>query len=290
MLGPTGSGKTRLAIEVGKGFHGEVVVADSRQVYRRLDIASNKPSAAQRAEIPFHMIDIVEPDSGFNAAEYVRLARVLIDEVHARRKVAVLEGGTMLYVDALLDGFSLAGVPPQLERRQELETLPLTELSEILRELDPTAEVDLKNAVRVVRAIEVLEAVGPPLARARRRQEPPWAVVRVGLEPRWPDLDRRLQQRALDQLRRGLLAETEAALAAGVGEKSHALSGIGYAEAVAHLRGQVSLEELPELIAASNRRYARRQMKWLRRDRRIRWFPSEPDPAPGILNYLEKEL
>jgi len=264
-----------------------VVVADSRQVYQMLEIATNKPSPEQRRAVRYHMIDFVDPRAGFNAAQYVDGARAAIEDILARHRTPVVEGGTMLYVDALTEGFSLAGVPPNPELRRELETMDAGELRERLQRLDPDAEVDVRNPVRMIRAIEVLDAVGPPLRRLRRRTPPPWNIVRVGLTAETKVIDERLVKRSREQVARGLVAETRAALDAGVPQNAPVLTGIGYAEALAHIRGEVSLDELPNVMAISNRQYARRQLLWWRRDARIKWFEIEPDPLPAILNYVE---
>ena len=286
IVGPTGIGKSQLAFELAGRLGGEIVVADSRQVYRKLDIATNKPSPERRRLARYHMIDFVDPSASFNAAEYVKGARASIDDIFARGRVPILEGGTMLYVEALTEGFSLTGVPPNVELRRELEKLPITDLRERLVALDPESGVDLDNPVRMVRAVEVLEAVGPPLRRLRTRVAPPWELVRVGLIAGLPVIDKRLEERSRAQVARGLVAETQAALDSGVPVTAPVLSGIGYAEALAHIRGEVSLDDLPEVMAASNRRYARRQLRWWRRDPRVRWFEIEPDPLPAILNYV----
>ena len=286
IVGPTGIGKSQLAFELAGRLGGEIVVADSRQVYRKLDIATNKPSPERRRLARYHMIDFVDPSASFNAAEYVKGARASIDDIFARGRVPILEGGTMLYVEALTEGFSLTGVPPNVELRRELEKLPITDLRERLVALDPESGVDLDNPVRMVRAVEVLEAVGPPLRRLRTRVAPPWELVRVGLIAGLPVIDKRLEERSRAQVARGLVAETQAALDSGVPVTAPVLSGIGYAEALAHIRGEVSLDDLPVVMAASNRRYARRQLRWWRRDPRVRWFEIEPDPLPAILNYV----
>jgi tRNA dimethylallyltransferase len=202
----------------------------------------------------------------------------------------IVEGGTNLYVDALLDGLTLAGVPPRPDRRAELEQLALGELATIVRRLDPDAELDFANRVRLVRAIEVLEVAGPPLRRLRTRVRPPWEGVRIGLRMPLEQLHARIAERCERQLERGLVEETRKALEAGVRGHSQALSGTGYAEAVAYLEGRVTLLELPGLMARNNRRLAKRQLTWLRKDGRIRWFEAAGDPVPAILNYLEEAL
>ena len=288
VVGPTGIGKSALAFDLALQTGGEIVVADSRQVYERLDIATNKPSVDQRRRVRYHMIDFVDPATTFNAAEYVEGARAAIDDIAARGRVPIVEGGTMLYVDALCDGFSLTGVPPSAELRAELSRLDASALSERLLALDPDPGVDLHNPVRMIRAIEVLEAAGPPLRRLRLRTPPPWRAVRIGLTADLALIDKRLEARSGAQVQRGLVAETQAALDSGVPPTAPVLTGIGYAEALAHIRGELTLEELPIAMARSNRRYARRQLRWWRRDTRIRWFAIEPDPLPAILKYVRE--
>lgn len=262
------------------------MVADSRQVYQLLDIATNKPTPEHRAAVRYHMIDFVDPSSSFNAAEYVRGAMAAIADIRRRGQLPIVEGGTMLYVDALCDGFTLTGVPPDPSLRIELGTLDVDSLRELLLGLDPDPGVDLRNPVRMIRAIEILKAAGPPLRRLRTMTPPPFEAVRIGLVADLKVIDERLVERSRRQVDRGLVAETESALDAGVPAGAPVLSGIGYAEALAHIRGELTLEELPEAMARSNRQYARRQLRWWRRDARVRWFEIEPDPLPGILNYV----
>ena len=286
IVGPTGIGKSQLAFRLALELGGEVVVADSKQVYQRLDIATNKPSQEARERVRYHMVDFVDPARGFNAAEYVQGARAAITDIGTRGGVPVVEGGTMLYVDALCDGFSLTGVPPNAELRAELETLDLPALRDRLLTMDGDPGVDLQNPVRMIRAIEVLQAAGPPLRRLRTRTPPSWNPVRIGLTAPLEVIDRRLEDRSRQQVERGLVAETQAALDSGVPENAPVLTGIGYAEALDYIHGELTLEELPQAMARSNRRYARRQLRWWRRDTRVTWFEIEDDPLPAILKYV----
>ena len=288
IVGPTGIGKSQLAFDLALRLGGEIVVADSRQVYERLDIATNKPSPEMRRRVRYHMIDFVDPSLRFNAAQYVHGATAAIDDIAARGLVPIVEGGTMLYVDALSDGFTLTGIPPNAELRKELEQDDLDTLRARLLAVDPDPGVDLRNPVRVVRALEILDVAGPPLRRLRTRTAPRWQPVRIGLTASLDVIDSRLEERSRRQVERGLVAETRQALADGVPPTAPVLTGIGYAEALAHIRGELTLDELPRAMARSNRRYARRQLRWWRRDARVRWFEIEPDPLPGILNYLDE--
>jgi tRNA dimethylallyltransferase len=287
IVGPTGIGKSQLAYRLALELKGEIVVADSKQVYQRLDIATNKPSPERSAKVRYHMVDFVDPTHGFNAAEYVRGAREAIADIAERGATAIIEGGTMLYVDALCDGFSLTGVPPNAELRAELAALDLSALRQRLLNLDADPGVDLQNPVRMIRAIEVLQIAGAPLRRLRTRTPPPWEALRIGLTAPLEVIDQRLDERSREQVRRGLVAETQSALDAGVPESAAVLTGIGYADTLIHLHGDLTLAELPLAMARSNRRYARRQLRWWRRDPRVRWFEIEPDPLPAILNYVK---
>ena len=288
VLGPTGAGKTDVASRLAEALGGEVVVADSRQVYRRLDVATNKPTPEQRARARFHLVDVADPELAYDVHRHVTAARDCVERIAAAGRPVVVEGGTGLYVDALLDGFSLASVPPRPERRAELARRPVAELAATVRRLDPEARVDEANPVRLIRAIEVLESAGPPLAARRKREPPPWRIVRVGLAVSAEELARRLEVRVREQIERGLVGETRRLLASGVSPSAPALSGIGYAEAVRHLAGETDEAQLAAAILSANRRYAKRQMTWLRRDRRIRWFPAGQDAVPAILRYLKE--
>ncbi len=287
IVGPTGVGKSEVAFELARRLDAEIVVCDSRQVYRMLDIATNKPSPEAMQAVPYHLVGIADPGQSFSVFQFVEAASAAIREIHGRGRLALVEGGTMLWADALAEGFSLGGVPPRPERRAELARLSVEELAEILRKLDPAARVDVRNPVRLVRAIEVLEVAGPPLERLRWRQ-PLFATLRIGLTDELASIDARLAERSREQVRRGLVAETRAALEAGVPPDAPVLTGIGYAQAVAHLRGEISLEELPEAMARANRRYARRQLRWWRRNPAVRWFQVET-AVDGILRFLEEQ-
>jgi len=286
IVGTTGIGKSELAYRLALAVGGEIVVADSKQVYQRLDIATNKPSPERREHVRYHMIDFVDPATGFNAAQYVQGARAAVADIAARGKTPIVEGGTMLYVDALCDGFSLTGVPPNPGLRAELEALDVSALRERLLSLDPDPGVELQNPVRMIRAVEILQAAGPPLRRLRTRTPPSWESLRIGLSASIEVIDRRLEERSRQQVERGLVAETRSALEAGVPATAAVLTGIGYADTLVYINGELTLEELPLAMARSNRRYARRQLRWWRRDQRVRWFEIEPDPLPGILNYV----
>jgi len=288
-MGPTAIGKSRAAFEIARMLNGEIVVCDSRQVYDRLDIATNKPSPESMRQVRYHLVGIADPRTTYTVFEFVGAANAAIAAIAARGKLAIVEGGSMLWADALTEGYSLAGVRPRPQRRAELAHLPVEELAALLHRLDPDAAVDTRNPVRLIRAIEILEVAGPPLARRRTRHPPAWTPVRIGLTADLRTIDQRLTERSREQLARGLIAETRAALAFGVPPDAPVLTGIGYAEALMHVQGEVALEELAEVMARSNRRYARRQLRWLRRNPGITWFDATEDPVPRILEFLQEQ-
>ena len=290
IVGPTGIGKSHAAFEVAQALGGEIIVADSRQVYDELDIATNKPGPAAMMAIRYHLVGVADPRSVFNAHDFVQAAQRALEEIVSRGRLPIVEGGSVLWTDALCDGLSLAGVPPEPGRRAELERLSTGELEETLEALEAGLPIDRKNRVRLIRAIEILETAGPPLARFRTRTPPLWEPVRIGIRAPIEVIERRLEARSREQVHRGLVEETRAALESGVRETDPVLTGIGYREAVARLRGELTDEELPKAMLRSNRRYARYQLKWLERDPRVRWFEAEPDPVPAILQYLKETL
>lgn len=288
LVGPTGIGKTRAAFEIARHLGGEVVVADSRQAYSRLHIATNHPPDGYRAQVRYHGIELADPvHETVNVHDFLRLAGAAIPDAHARGVPVVVEGGSMLWVDALTEGYDLARAEPDPGRRAELRAMDLDHLGALVRRLDPEAQLDYRNPARLVRAVEILEAHGPPLAERRRHYPLAWRFLRAGIEAPIEVIERRLRVRCAEQVARGLVDETQAALDAGVSRDHPVLTGIGYAQALDLIEGRITADELPLRMLQANRRYARRQLAWFRRHPATRWFEAEPDPVPGILRYLE---
>lgn len=296
VVGPTGSGKTDLALALGRSWPVEILVSDSRQVYRGMDLGTAKPDAAARAAIPHHLIDLVPPDAPFTVAEWVERARALLPEIARRGRTPMLVGGTGLYISALLDGHDYAAQPfaPDLRGRlaDELATGGLEPLAERLVRLDPdaAARVDLRNPLRVLRALERAEAGGGGVELAA---EPyPGRVALIGIARPRDVLYRRIDQRAEDLFGAGLLREVRGLLDAGFGADLRPMTGHGYGEAIRHLAGEWSLEEAIAATARRTRQYAKRQLTWFRRDRRIMWL-SAGDLAgddPGLVANADRLL
>jgi len=288
IVGPTASGKTDLALALARRMPVEILVADSRQVYRGMDVGTAKPDDAARAAVPHHLLDLAAPDQPMTVAEWVARARALVTEVASRDHVPMVVGGTGLYVAALVDGHDYASQAssPEVRRRlaDELEAEGLARLVDRLRALDPaTADrVDARNPRRVLRALERAEAAGG--AAQLRADRYAGRVALVGLDRPREVLYRRIDERARWLFTAaGLLDEVRGLLDAGYGADLPPMTGHGYREAARHLAGEWSLEQAIEVTARRTRQYAKRQLTWFRRDHRITWIPagerSAADPA-----------
>jgi len=296
IVGPTASGKTDLALALAQRLPVEILVADSRQVYRGMDVGTAKPDAEARATVPHHLIDLAEPDQPFTVAQWVDRARALIPEIATRGRIPMLVGGTGLYVAALVDGHDYAAQPwsPEVRARlaDELEADGLEAMAARLARGDPgaAAHVDLRNPRRVLRAMERVEAGGGGVAP---RAEPyAGRVALIGLDRPRPVLHRRIDQRATWLFEHGLLDEVRALLAAGHGAGLHPMTGHGYREAAAVLAGEWPLDRAIEITARHTRQYAKRQLTWFRRDPRVLWIPAgdEPGDAPELVARADAVL
>jgi tRNA dimethylallyltransferase len=279
IVGPTASGKSDLALALARRMPVEILVADSRQVYRGMDIGTAKPDAAARAAVPHHLLDLADPDEPITVAQWVERARAIIPEVAARDRRPLLVGGTGLYVSALVDGhdYVAQGWSPELRARlaNALETDGLEPLAARLAHQAPeaAARIDLRNPRRVIRALERAEAGG---GGGVPRSEPyAGRVVLLGITRPREVLYRRIDKRAAWLFANGVLDEVRALLEAGYGPDLPPMSGHGYREAAAHLAGESSLDEAIELTARRTRQYAKRQLTWFRRDARIAWLPAD---------------
>lgn len=280
ILGPTAVGKTALSLQIAQQFNGEIISADSRLFYRGMDIGTAKPSAAEQALVPHHLIDICDPDETLTLGEYQRLAYQTIDTVLANGRLPILVGGTGQYVKAVVEGWGIPKVPPQPELREALEALGGSELAHWLQLLDPIAaeKIDARNVRRVIRALEVTLVTGKPISALQRKTPPPYAIHMIGLIRDREILYQRIDQRVDEMMAAGLLAELEALREAGYGRYLPAMSGLGYQQLGACLAGEMTLAEAVERIKFETHRFARQQNTWFRQDdSRIDWFDMERD-------------
>lgn len=283
VVGPTASGKTDLALAIARHLPVEVLVADSRQVYRGMEIGTAAPDAEARASVPHHLVGIVDPSTPFTVADWVDLARPIVRDIAARGRLPLLVGGTGLYVTALLDGHEYAAQAHAPERRATLEAElahgGLASMADRLARLAPelAARSDLRNSRRVLRALERVEAGDAAVPRSTPHAGP---SVLVALDRPREVLAGRIEERARQLFTSGrLLDEVRALLASGYGPELRPLTGHGYQEAVGHLRGELTLDEAIARTAQRTRQYAKRQLTWFRRDPRVRWLPAGDEPA-----------
>jgi tRNA dimethylallyltransferase len=289
VVGPTASGKTELAITVAERLGGELVSVDSRQVFRHCDIGTNKPTVAELRGVPCHVIDVVDPGESFTAADYQRVALRAIGEIAERGRVPVLQGGTGLYLRALLDGWNLADAPPdpalraRLEQRLDAEGVDSLEAE--LRRIDPAAADRVqRNPRRLIRALEIHAATGLPPSEARASNPPPWTTTVLGLDVPLAELDQRIEARVGRMIEGGLIDEVVRIRGAYPKADLQRL-GHGYPEMAAVIDGRLSLPEARASTVRQVRQYARRQLTWFRADPRVSWIPpgrsGAGDGAPG---------
>jgi len=286
IVGPTGAGMSALALCLAEALHGEIVSADSRQVYRGMDIGTAKPTLAVQARVAHHLIDVVDPDQGFSLAEYQERAYAAIGDIAARGLLPFLVGGTGQYVHAVVEGWRIPRVPadPDLRARlyAEAEEQGIQSLYRRLLELDPAAVdfVDALNPRRVIRALEVCILSGRPFSEQRGKVPPPYAVLQIGLTMDRQALYRRVDLRVDDMIARGLVDEVRGLLGRGYGWALPSMSGLGYLQLKAYFEGSATLEESTALTKKETHRFIRHQYNWFRpADRRIHWLDAAASPC-----------
>jgi len=285
IAGPTAVGKSEIALLVAEQLGGEIISADSMQVYRGLDIGTAKPSPAERTRVPHHLIGICELTENFDAAQFIRLAQKAVEEIRSRNKIPVFCGGTGLYFKAFLSGLGEApATNPEL--RAELEATSFESLLRELRERDPAAyeKIDKQNPRRVIRAVEVIRLTGKKFSEQRaewksdstihdsRRTTHFYCFTRQSA-----DLHARINTRVDAMFARGLVDETRGLLTHGLEQNKTAMQAIGYRQVVEHLRGERALAETIELVKSRTRQFAKRQLTWFRRQLDPEWIELKPD-------------
>ena len=278
IIGPTAAGKTALSIDLAEEVGGEIVSADSRQIYRGMDIGTAKVTAEERARVPHHLLDVVTPDQVLSLAEYQALAYAAIAEIHARGRLPFLVGGTGQYIQAVVEGWSIPAVAPHPELRAELEAKASAEGAEALHgwlaALDPVAaaRIDYRNVRRVIRALEVCLVTGQPITELQRKNPPPFDILQIGVTRPRPELYARIDERVDQMMATGLLDEVRNLDAAGYAWELPAMTGLGYRQIGEYLRAEVSLEEAIARIKQGTRRFVQQQYNWFRlTDPAIRW-------------------
>ncbi len=272
-------GKSDLALRLAEFIPSEIISADSRQVYRYMDIGTSKPTVSERQSVPHHLIDVVDPDEDFSLAMYHELALRAIDDVAHRGSLPLLVGGSGLYVWSLIEGWKIPRVTPDPEQRRILEARAEREgvqsLHRELQNVDPVAaeKIGLSNARRIIRALEIYRATGQPPSQQRRKASPEIPTLIIGLTGNRQDLYRTIDLRVDRMIAAGLVDEVQGLLKRGYDASLPSMSGIGYRQIVQFLRGEMTLEEAGDKIKVETHRLARHQYAWFRlADERIRWL------------------
>lgn len=279
IVGPTAIGKSRLAFRLALDFGAEIVSADSRQVYRYMDIGTNKPTLEEQKSIPHHLIDVVNPDEDFNLADYLHMACKVIEGIQQRGKLPLLVGGSGLYVWSIIEGWEIPNVPPNQDLRRELEIKASEQgshaLYQQLCEVDPiaTAKIDPHNIRRIIRALEIYQLSGQSPSLVRRKEAPDFPVLIIGLTAERSALYHKIDQRVDKMISRGLIEEVKELMHKGYNLSLPSMSGIGYKQIGDFLSGKMALPKAVEKIKYETHRLARHQYAWFRpRDARINWF------------------
>lgn len=297
IVGPTAAGKSDLAMALAKRYGGEIVSADSRQVYRYMDVGTAKPSERDRSTVPHHLIDVVDPDEEYSLAHFLRQAADAIRDIRRRAKLPLLVGGTGQYLRALLEGWRVPEVPPNPDLRQGLERRARadghTALHRELAGLDPVAagRIDSRNVRRVIRALELVYSSPDGEVGPLRKTPPSYRTKVLGLTRERAALYRRIDDRVDAMMESGWVGEVRGLLDRGYDRELPSLTSLGYGELVRHLDGDLSLDSAVAQIKHRTHRFARHQYAWFRPgDERIHWFDARAgwhDPVAAVARWLE---
>lgn len=295
VCGPTAVGKTKYAIDLAKAVDGEVVSADSMQLYKFMDIGSAKPTAEEQAEVKHHLVDFVDPRDGFSVAEYQKCAKEAIADIFSRGKTPVISGGTGLYISSLIYEMDFGSAPKDDEFRRDLEKLAEENggeyLLDMLRDIDPAAaeRIHPNNVKKLIRAIEVATSTGQgiPAFEESFRPTGDYEYVLIGLMRDREELYERIDRRVDILVETGLEAEIRGLLNMGLTADDISMKGIGYKEIIGYFNGEYDFDEAVRLVKRNTRHYAKRQMTWLRRYKEMRWVNlSELDEAAAMKEIL----
>ncbi len=296
ILGPTGVGKSRTAVHLTKIFSGEIINADSIQVYRGFDIGTDKPPASLRESVPHHLIDIRGPESQFTAADFVREALGAVEVILSRKRIPFIVGGTGLYLRALVNGlFPGPGRCPELRDSLEAEAREkgLGELFRRLQDVDPlyAAKIRGQDRIRIIRALEVFEATGVPISQQFSRTRSPllgYGLIRIGLEMERALLYRRIEDRVERMFDQGLVDEVRGLLETGVPPEAPPFRALGYRHVRDALAGKITPDEAKALTKTDTRHYAKRQLTWFRRMEGVTWF--SPEDRKALEDHLRNQI
>ena len=289
ILGPTATGKSDLAVELALKFNGEIISADSRQVYKGMDLGTGKITKKEMRDVPHYMLDIVNPNSVYNVAKYKAKAEKIIADIIKREKLPIICGGTGFYIDSLVKNIFLPDVPPDYKLRKKLEKDNCEKLMKQLKKLDPkiAKTIDSKNKVKIIRAIEIAKKLGkvPEI-----KFKPIYDAIQIGLIAPDKILKERIKTRLLKRIKLGMLREGKKLHKQGLSWKRMEALGLEYRYMARHLSGKISLEQMINELNSKIWQFARRQKTWFRRDKEIKWYMVGSKSDKKISSYLIKEF
>lgn len=302
IVGPTAAGKTSWALQLAKKINGAIISADSRQVYKKMDIGTAKTRGEWQwranwrglrrsyfvEDIPHHLVDFLDPGKRFTVAEFRDRAIKYVKLSYKNNRIPIVAGGTGLYISSLIDNFRIPRIPPNKKLRDSLEEKTNEELMGLLGNLDPVTAgtIDQKNTRRIVRALEVCILTGEPFSAQREKGEPMFNVLQIGVEVPRDVLHERIHTRVDKMIERGLVQEIEGLLKQRYSWDLPSMSGIGYKQFKKYFEDNATLEEAAQSLKRDTRRYARRQLTWFRKDNRIQWFTGYEDAEKAALDFL----
>ncbi|MCH8987141.1 tRNA (adenosine(37)-N6)-dimethylallyltransferase MiaA [Patescibacteria group bacterium] len=281
VVGPTASGKSDLGVQLAKKFNGEIISADSRQVYKGLDIGSGKITKKEMMGVPHHLLDVALPRRTFTVSQYQKLAAKAIDSIHKRGKLPLLVGGSPFYVYAFIDGLAIPEVKPNAKFRKELEKLSVDKLYKKLQKLDPqrARTIESKNPRRLIRALEIIHSSGKPVPKLEYHS--PYDTLMIGIKKSPEELKILIAKRLEKRLKQGMIAEVkklhDPPAGRGVSWKRLEEFGLEYTYIAQYLQNKISKQEMANSIQKQSERFARRQMTWFKKDPRIHWIQSQKD-------------
>jgi len=288
ILGPTASGKSELAVNLAKKFNGEIISADSRQVYKGMDIGTGKVTPKEKKGIPHYLLDIVSPKKRFTVVQYRKLARKAIDKILNKKKFPIICGGSGFYIQAAIDGIIIPEVKPDWKLRKLLEKKTVEELFKKLKKLDPrrARKIDKKNKRRLIRALEILIKTKKPIP-ALKKKPLPCSVLFLGIKKEKEELKKLIKKRLQKRFKKGMIKEVERLHGSGVSWARLEEFGLEYRQIARYLQGKTNKKEMAEKMEKEIENYAKRQTTWFKRDKRINWIKNYKEAERITKNFLK---
>ncbi|MCP6720437.1 MAG: tRNA (adenosine(37)-N6)-dimethylallyltransferase MiaA [Patescibacteria group bacterium] len=288
IVGPTASGKSELAVKLAEEFNGEIVSADSRQVYKGLNIGSGKITKKEMSGIPHYLLDVASPKRTFTAAEYQKLGKEAIEKILAKGKLPIICGGTGFYIDALIHGYKLPSVKPNQKLRRELEKQSAEKLFSKLQLLDPerAITIDKYNKRRLIRALEIVIETGKPVRPLEQEKKTSYRVLKIGIRLPPEELKSRIKKRVEKRIREGMIKEVENLHKRGVSWRRLDELGLEYRFISRYLRGLITKKEMIQILEKEIRQYAKRQVSWFKRNKEIHWLKTAKEAEKLVKKFI----